>query len=81
LQGDGSLPLSIQRTIFNLCVPLVLGFLAAVFWLLWCDLNPNPIPNPDHTLILTLILTLTHAFPAGYEPHGLRRQAVCVRTF
>ena len=34
-QGDGNLPLSIQRTIFNLCVPLVLGFLAAVFWLLW----------------------------------------------
>ncbi len=34
-QGDGSLPLSIQRTIFNLCVPLVLGFLSVVFWLLW----------------------------------------------
>ena len=40
-QGDGNLPLSIQRTIFNLCVPLVLGFLAAVFWLLWCGQPPS----------------------------------------
>ncbi len=50
VQGDGSLPLSIQRTIFNLCVPLVLGFLAAVFWLLWCDLNADPRPNSTITL-------------------------------
>ena len=33
------MPLAIQRQIFSVVVPLVLLFLCAIFWVVWCVLR------------------------------------------
>ena len=43
-QKNGSaVPLAIQRQIFSVVVPLVLLFLCAIFWVVWCVLRAKPL--------------------------------------
>lgn len=39
------MPLAIQRQIFSVVVPLVLLFLCAIFWVVWCVLSVIPSPQ------------------------------------